>query len=358
MSITTNILGCIIGIGLCMEIGARIYYKNRFRLPWHSKSIGEYPYNEFLEKADPPLYFQFKRGFCSKLVNINSFGMRSSEPETGKNKKKLLLIGESLFFGSKLLNEKGLWCYQLEKILKNNGINNWDILNAGFPGYNVIQYLTWWQNTLKSIKPDILLIQMGLNDITQAYVFGDKWQPGMSWPLDFILKQQKKSKWWKKFLFHSCLYFVYRRKKITERKGFESNSNVFKYNECKDIILEKAMDIINQAKGMGSKVILTTGTMAYSPDSLKEAPPQLDTIQSNWRESLKTTGLPMIEFSDFWVNEFSSELSATGLNFMELFWNHPRRYEMYLDVVHWNETGHKVAANAIFNKIKNLGWWQ
>ncbi len=356
MCITADILGGLLVAGACIETGSRIYYKNKFKLPWKSKVIGEYPYNEFLEKADAPLYFQFKRGYRSKLVNINKYGMRCSEPSNDK-KKKLLLIGESMFFGPKILNEKGLWCYELKNILRENGINDWDILNAAFPGYNVIQYLTWWKNTLKSIKPDVLIIELGGNDITQAYVFGEQWKPGLPWQWEFILKQQRKSKWWQKLLFHSCGYFLYRRKKLTERKGFESSSNVFKYEECKKSILEVATEIINEAKAMGTKVILTTIAMAYSPDSIKEDPPQLETIQSNWRESLETTGLAMIEFNDYWVNKFSNAISAEPMNLMDIFWNHPKRYEMYLDVGHWNERGHKVTANAIFDKVKNLGWW-
>ncbi len=356
MVLTANILGGVLGGSAFAEIGARLIYRQKFQMPWRSKVIGEFPFHEFVEKANPPIYFQFKKGYRSKYVNINSLGMRSAEPEPNSQKKKLLLIGESLFFGAKILNEKGIWSYQLQDILEQNNINNWKIYNAGFPGYNSYQYATWW-DAIKTIKPDILILQMGANDITQAYVMGENWKPGLPWPWEFIMRQQRKSNRLQKLLFHSCFYFFYRRGKMTERKGFESRSNIFKLDECRNCIVENAKKIVSEAQSMGTKVMLATVATAYDLNSIKDNPPQLDAIQSNWRESLESTGTPIIEFNNWWSDEFAKQIDSPALNLQEIFWSHPKRYEMYLDVMHWNETGHKVAAKAIFRKVKELNWW-
>ncbi len=357
MYLIADIVGGFLGAGVVSEIGARLFYRKRFKVPWKSKLIGEYPYNEFVEKAKPPMYFQFKKGYHSKYVNINSLGMRSPEFKPDSQKKKLLVIGESIYFGPKILNEKNLWCYQLQDILQQNNIDNWDIYNAGFPGYNTYQYVEWWNKTLKDIKPDILILQLGANDITQASIMGKNWKPGTPWPWEFIMRQQRKSKWWQKLLFYSCLYFIYRRKKITESKGFEAADTVFKLEEIIPIIEENAKKIILEAQSMETKVILSSMGFVFDLNSLKENPPQLDSIQSNWRESMKSTGLSLLKFNNWWINEFSKEMNCPSLNLQKALWTHPKRYELHLDIFHWNEKGNKVVAEEIFNKIKRLGWW-
>jgi lysophospholipase L1-like esterase len=354
--ITTNIIGGLLAAGAIVEIASRIYYKQKFKIPWGSKLIGEYPFDKFVEKVPAPLHFKFKPGYRSKVVNINRFGMRGKEPAPNGKKKRILLIGESLFFGSKLRKEKDLWSYQLEEILKDEGYNDWEVLNAGFPGYNVVQFYTWWKETLIYTKPDIIIFEMGANDITQAYLFGENWKPGLPWPWEFIMKQQRKSKWWQKSLFYSCFYFLLRRKKLTERKGFESKENVFKYEDCKNIITEYSKKIIEDAKKNNIKVILSTIAMAYNKEDIEKSSPQLDSIQSNWKESYLTTGKKMIEYFLWYVSDFAKEMSCDSINLQNYFWGHPERYEMYLDVAHWNEKGHRLVAETIFKKLKGLNY--
>lgn len=342
-----------ISILLLIEIISRIYYKKRFLVPWKPKNIGEYPFSKFIQKVDSPLYFQFKKGFKSKQININSYGMRGEEPSDCK-KKRILLIGESIFFGSKLKRDRDVWSSKLENMLINNGYTDWEVLNAGFPGYNSRQFLAWWKETLKDLNPDILILQSGINDIAQAFVYGDTWQPGMIWSDDFILKQQRKSSWWQKLLFNSCLYFIIRRKKSTQSRGFENDSGVFKLEECKKENIRNAKIIINEAKQNGVYIILTTGAWVFSADSIGKNSPELDALQSNWRESLSTTGKPSIKYFNYWVEDFAKEMNCDALDLQTLFWNNPKLYEMYIDVVHWNESGHSLVAKTIFKKLEKL----
>jgi len=157
----------IIGIAILLEICARIYHRLHFRLPFHSKVIGEYPYRSFIEKVPPPLYYRFKKGFKSPKVNINRFYCRGPEPAPDGEKNRIMVIGESNFFGAKLKKEKHLWSIKLEKILKNYGYGNWEVLNAGNPTYNTFQHHYLFENSLKDAKPRILLIEIGGNDVSQ-----------------------------------------------------------------------------------------------------------------------------------------------------------------------------------------------
>ncbi len=357
-----SVVGNLSGLGLAalasIEGAARIYYGNRFRMPWRSRRIGEYPYDRFIEQAPPPLFFRFKKGFHSRQVTINRFGTRGPEPAPDGLRDRILVIGESLFFGAKLPREKDLWSLRLEERLREAGCSRWEVLNAGVPGYNAVQYRTWWEKELKRTRPKILLLEMGVNDITQAYVMGGKWKPGAPWPWEFIMRQQRKSPWWNSLATHSCAYFLRRRQKMTERKGFESQDGVFRHEECRRVVEEEARAIIEQARAMGIRVVLTSVAMAYDFQSLEKTPPQLDAIQSNWRESLRTTGVWLNRTGRWWLDEFSRQMNCPAIDLMNAFWNHPERFRMYLDVAHWNDRGHDFAASVIFDEIERLGWWR
>jgi len=38
-------------------------------------------------------------------------------------------------------------------------------------------------------------------------------------------------------------------------------------------------------------------------------------------------------------------------------WNHPRRFELYYDLVHFNGKGYRILARTLFEEIEKLGWW-
>ncbi|MCD6304833.1 MAG: SGNH/GDSL hydrolase family protein [Deltaproteobacteria bacterium] len=357
MSLTGNLACLSAAVAASLEGAARIYYGRRFRMPWRSRRIGEYPYHRFIEKAPPPLFFRFRKGFRSPQVNINRFGTRGPEPGPDRLKDRILLIGESVFFGAKLPREKDLWSRRLEARLRGAGYTGWEVLNAGVPGYNAVQYRTWWEGELKATRPKILLLEMGANDMTQAYVMGSRWKPGAPWPWEFIMRQERKSPWWNTFAAHSCAYFLWRRQKITERRGFESQDGLFQYEECLRVVKENGRAILDQARSMGIRVALISITSAYDPESLEKPAPQLDAIQGNWRENMSTSGRWLIRMTEKWLHEFRTEVNCPGIDLMKAFWDHPDRYQLFLDVLHWNRKGHEFGAEVIFNEIEKLGWW-
>jgi|Deesub1362A_J573_1020465.scaffolds.fasta_scaffold02437_2 lysophospholipase L1-like esterase len=340
------------------EAGARAYHKAYFQVPFQNRHIGEYPYDQFIEKRDPPLYFAFRPNFSSPKVNINRFGLRGPQPAPDGVKRRILVMGESSIFGAKLPRERDLWSIRLEHMLAQTGYGGWEVLNAGVPGYNAVQYRHWWETTLVHTRPKILVLQMGANDLTQAYVMGRKWQPGAPWPWEFIMAQRRGTPWWKKPLLSSCIYFLAHRRALTERKGFEAKDNVFLQEQCQATILENARAIVSLAQKQGIRVLIMNLAMAYDPHIGPEGLRACEAIQSNARESLETNGRYVLEFFRYWVEEFAPELDLPALDLSHRFWSHPRRYELYLDVGHWRPKGHALTAQAIFQRIEELGWWK
>jgi lysophospholipase L1-like esterase len=350
----------LVGLALALELGVRLYHRFHFLMPFRAKVIAEYPYKSFAEKAEPPIFFRFKKVFHSPNLNINRFGLRGPEPAPDGSKKRVLVLGESDLFGPKLRREKDIWNIQLEGILKAKGYAHWEILNGGNPGYNAVQHRAFWDQELYQTNPDILILRIGgYNDISQAYVNGSQWEPGASWPFEFILDLERKSPWWHGLLGQSCLYFLLRRNLAESTTSqFKIVDENFQWERCKKSIFENQSAVIESAKKRGAKVALLSWAPAYELEMDIKNQRRITALQANWQFFIKSWGASQFEYFHMLAHSFSTEMEVPYINVAPRLWNHPRRFELYYDLVHLNEKGYKVLAQALFEEIEKLGWWE
>ncbi len=355
MIIARWILGIIITLIVLAEIGCRIYYQHRFGMPFHSKAIGEYPYSQFVEQTDPPLFYRFKKRFRSPQVTLNRFRCRGEEPAPDGAKKRILLIGESEFFGVKLPREKDIWSYRLERLLKIHGYTNWEVINAGNPMYNTVQHRILWEEELREANPDILLISFGGNDVTQAWMMGSTWEPGAPWPWKFILALERKSPWWNKVFSHFCFYFLLRRR-MTSRPGFKPKDDTLQWDRCLGTIEKSLRAIVTDARRMGAKVGFMNFGMALDREPKPEDRNKLDAIQSNWESHSKGNMALFYKYYDDFREHVCPKLGLPFIDLEAAFRQYPRRFECFLDIVHLNKLGMRHLGDVLFRELVRLGW--
>lgn len=94
----------------------------------------------------------------------NSQGLRMDYNLTfPKNKQRVLVLGDSFAFGPYVKNEDAF-----PNIL--NGIyKDKEILNAGWPGYTIIDEVSLFNERAKYVEPDIVILQVLHNDIYGLY---------------------------------------------------------------------------------------------------------------------------------------------------------------------------------------------
>ncbi len=357
MSLWLLVLIPVIAIAL-LEIAARIYHRIKYLVPFHSKVIGEYPYSQFLEKTDPPLFFRFKKNFHSPMVNLNRLRCRGPEPAPDGEKKRILIIGESYLFGVKLQKEEQLWSVILQGLLDERTPGQWEVLNAGNPGYNSDQHLAEWRRELKKSKPDILIAAMGGNDIAIASLMGPKWQPGAPWPMNFIEALERKSPWWNKLLEKFCLYFILRRMEMGPAYShFSPADHDIPREACHENIKKNFRALVGEARDMGAKVACTFYAPAVDLEMDQRSQRQVASIQANWRETLETrTGFDL-KLMKVIKEELCPELELPFIDLYSVFRSHPKRFEMYFDLAHWNKRGMPLVAQTFLSEIESLGWW-
>ena len=101
-----------------------------------------------------------------KTININNEGFRGPEINYNKtnNDFRIFMIGGSTVFGSGLSNDRETIPYQLFKKF-NEKYDNVEVINAGISSITSFEELYIIENILVNLKPDMIIVYDGANDI-------------------------------------------------------------------------------------------------------------------------------------------------------------------------------------------------
>jgi lysophospholipase L1-like esterase len=144
--------------------------------------------------------------------HINSHGLRDREflLQKPENTFRILALGDSFTYGAGVTLEE-TYVKQLEamlnKQLRGHGIQ-YEILNAGVPGYNTRMEFIHLQEVGLQFKPDMILVGFTLSDAELGY-FGLKNMGSQRWPM--------RVKTWVKDNFALYSFFRLRLKRLISR---------------------------------------------------------------------------------------------------------------------------------------------
>ena len=343
---------------LLAEMISRVAYRIYCRLPFRDRRIAEYPYGRFLVQVPAPVHCVMKKGFRSEKINVNRFGLRGAEPADNGLKRRILVVGESNFFGAKLLDERHIWADVLESVLKRNGHADWEVLNGGTPLYASAQHWHFWADALGDVKPEILVVCMGGNDVAQMTVLGERWTPEAHWPYEFLLKLERKSTWWNSFLSRFCLYFFYRR--IFEgppAARFAKGEGEMQWEACRRNILAQYRNFAAYAGSNTIKIVFATAPTAYHVPTSKENERRLWAIQSTYRDSITRDRPYFTDLNKAVSQDLCRELGIPYWDLQADFASHPNHFSAWYDMLHWNEIGMEIVARSLYDFIDRHGWW-
>jgi lysophospholipase L1-like esterase len=113
-----------------------------------------------------------------KLENrIPPLALAGSQPPKLKNDFRVIALGDSFTFGPEM-HQNDTYAARMERILNQFDKNHkFSVLNFGVRGYSTVQEFQLLKKTYKSVKPDLVLLQITLNDpelvpyrVTQQYL--------------------------------------------------------------------------------------------------------------------------------------------------------------------------------------------
>jgi hypothetical protein len=344
-------LGGIILLMAALEAAARVLYRRDYLLPYRRKRVARYPFAQFIEDAPEPLVYRLKPGVrLLPVLQTNRFGLRGFEPAADGRKRRIWLLGESECFGSKLPREKDLWIYELQRLLDARGFDRWEALNVSVSGYSSTQIDVLWRG-LPARAGDVLLLHPSFNDLVICRTMGASWRPGASWPKKLV--NATFPPWWRRAAMHTCFYaYCHKRFARSPReKPLTSRDGVFRYEECKEQGLRILDAIVADAEARGIRPALMSFFPAYRAEMPADDYRRVAALEST-RFALRDE--PVAEQFDLMNAAIERFVTGQGLPLIDLasvFWNHPDRFSLYIDMVHLNAAGHRVLARALFDGL-------
>jgi lysophospholipase L1-like esterase len=116
-------------------------------------------------------------------IRTNSLGLRSPEVDRAKppGTFRILVLGDSVTFGWSLRGED-TYVSQLASLLATlRPDQRVEVINAGVSGYGTWQELRWLKDTGLSLAPDVVIVQMHLNDAADNLWGGASTQSNTGW---------------------------------------------------------------------------------------------------------------------------------------------------------------------------------
>ena len=135
------------------------------------------------EPEDAPLWIPFmdnktavwRRSPIHMQDRTNSFGMRSREiaREKPSGVYRVLCLGESSTFGAKVEQDE-LYASVIERCLPGRIGGAVEVLNAGAPGYSLVQSYAYLESRALAFEPDVVVLYHGCNDFLSRSFVGQR----------------------------------------------------------------------------------------------------------------------------------------------------------------------------------------
>jgi lysophospholipase L1-like esterase len=98
-------------------------------------------------------------------LTYNSRGYRGPEFEAAASRIRIACVGDSTVWGSEVENDQA-WPAFLQARLEQQAPGTYEVINAGFPAYNLPLVLNLLRHELLAHEPDLVLLESGFNDHT------------------------------------------------------------------------------------------------------------------------------------------------------------------------------------------------
>lgn len=154
-NIFKNLIAIVIGVFIFFIIG-EIYF--RFINPQDNMEfVGDKKLYWIAKPNQKSRILMGNGSHWSPLTTVNSMGLRGDEITIKPNEKRILFLGDSFTFGEGVGDDETTPSWFL-KILNKNNINGYRIINGGMRGWGVFQMQRLFYNNFNKFDPNIVVL--------------------------------------------------------------------------------------------------------------------------------------------------------------------------------------------------------
>ncbi|MCM8790655.1 MAG: hypothetical protein NC938_03035 [Candidatus Omnitrophica bacterium] len=300
----------------------------------------------------PYLAFRMKPNFHSHTININSFGFRGAEvsKEKPEGTFRIIIVGGSGAMGYGSSSDETAFPRVLEKLLNTESRNKkFEVINAGLASAISAQELVLIVTELIDLKPDMVVIFDGFNDIVGS-VINDR-RPNYPWRFEMIEKALKVSPT-KLFLNKRLKNFRLTKlimNRLEEKRKAESINKLSSNPAGVDAYLSNIRKMVRILRGLGIEpVVILQPNLYFKKDPSEDE----KYILASEPPALQPIVKPMFINARERLAEMAKSDKFAFLDFMALYDPYPDT--IFFDAVHVGDRGQAIIASAIFEAIKGF----
>lgn len=291
----------------------------------------------FLKDAE--LFWRFRpnsttdsREFPGLTYRYNSLGLRGEELQQPGDRTRIAAFGNSCTFGWGV-DEEATYVHRLQLLLndKSNG-ENYEIINAGIPGYSSHQGRLFLSELLPELDLDVVIIMFGWNDHRVA--FGGSPDSKIEMPGQVIIGIQN-------FISRSNLYSLVRGVVLSatdDGKTVPYDSREGTRRVPPSEFLENLKSMIEMARARGIEPILVAPPVASVRNYFGGRKFNIHYLHEHYQAQIRLAAL------------------ETNTPLVDLQPEFDKHDDLFLpnDPIHFNSRGHEIVAGLIFEHVQAL----
>lgn len=322
---------------LVAEIGVRLYEEGGWSEAWGVFASGEVPFSDLEGDqwviADPELGYRLNPAHSE----TNSLGLRNPEIELHKPSgvKRLVVVGDSVS-----ADPEGY-----VTLLRRQLAGQFEVINGAVPGYTTYQERLLFEKHLLPLEPDLVVLQYCVND---NHRFLHRFDPEGGFLITedarraLLLGEGDLLAWLPR---SSYLASRLRLALVRER----ASSGEFHWQQFPDFATawqdESWPQFRDELRAIQSAVteagaLLTVIMPPYVPQIDPRLPQGSETYvfkpQSKMAAICKELDIPLLDLQPIYAEKGS--------------------WKLFRDILHFNEEGHRVTADAVREHLGKLGW--
>lgn len=271
-------------------------------------------------------------GRSDVAIRTNALGLRGADVKLPKPAGvfRIIALGDSVTFGWGV-REEDTYLAQLGELLAAlHPDQRFEVINAGVSGYGTWQEAAWLQQMAERLQPDLVVVQVHLNDVAD-----NLWAASTA--------GEVQSSWLAR---HSALVRLVQRLLLASRGGgtgsgsCDSDWNERAQRVCWDKTLALLEDMGRTASNLGAPVVLLPMPMRWQVEPGVADPRawvDADRYQEVLRAFAARHGLTLVDALPAF-----QDAAAAGQS-------------LFLDVGHPNETGQRILAQELLRGLNDAG---
>jgi len=262
---------------------------------------------------------------------------------------RIILLGDSCFYGISIRN-KDTFAFLLEKKLNELKIKKFEVINAGVPGYSSFQGSRYLKSELVKYHPDTVLVGFGFNDLCDAVRYEDKLIDTLP---DWVVSLDNSLSKTKFYIFSKQLFFRLQRRLRAKTRGLQG------INFASHFLLESVFDLDDLIKIQSR--LLAFPVRRVPPGDFADNLEEIIRLGKKYKFNVVLSTLPSVNGSFGYAQMLRLIAKKNNLKIVDLVSEFEKKtsgqqdmQSYFLDNNHYNEKGHRLVAEIIFDNLKSF----